>query len=341
MVNKTKYVLYRALLILFILFTLAGVYQQFFWKQDLQQYAEQLPELWHKSDSCDVLYFAESSNATFADTDSNKKSISELLAIHYPHLTIGALNKGAVHAGVFLPLINQIPTNSKVHTIIVTLNLRSFGADWINSELESQLMKSNVLFAKQNPFINKLFMSFGYYDNKQIHKRNAIRDNHWEHDSLRFPFEFPFKTVRTWDKTFGNGFYKNNDSSWNMEKITLACHYIKSYAFQIDTMTNPRIKDFDAIVKVANQKKLRLVFTILAENVEYADSLVGPALSYLMRNNRDLLVNRYTKLGVEVVDNLELVAGYNYMDQHWTTEHYFYEGRKQIADNLALHIKIP
>jgi hypothetical protein len=29
------------------------------------------------------------------------------------------------------------------------------------------------------------------------------------------------------------------------------------------------------------------------------------------------------------------------MDQHWTTEHYFYEGRKQIADNLALHIKIP
>jgi hypothetical protein len=44
---------------------------------------------------------------------------------------------------------------------------------------------------------------------------------------------------------------------------------------------------------------------------------------------------------VEVVDNLELVAGYNYMDQHWTTEHYFYEGRKQIADNLALHIKIP
>jgi hypothetical protein len=246
-----------------------------------------------------------------------------------------------VHAGVFLPLITQIPSNSKVQTIIVTLNLRSFGADWINSELESQLMKSNVLFAQQNPFVNKLFMSFGYYDNKPIHKRNAIRDDHWEHDSLHFPFEFPFKTVRTWDITFGNGFYKNNDSSWNMEKITLACHYIKSYAFQIDTMTNPRIKDFDAIVKVANQKKLRLIFTILAENVEYADSLVGPALSYLMRNNRDLLVNRYTQQGVEVVDNLELVAGYNYMDKHWTTEHYFYEGRKQIADNLALHIKIP
>jgi hypothetical protein len=119
----------------------------------------------------------------------------------------------------------------------------------------------------------------------------------------------------------------------------LADHYIKSYAFQIDADKNPRIADFDKIVKVAKKKDLNLVFNLLAENTEYADSLVGKNLLWLMKSNRDLLVERYSKQGVIVVDNLEIVPGWDYTDQHWTTEHYGQYGRQLIAKNVADSLK--
>lgn len=336
-----NYIITRLLALGLLLLLFAVVYKKFFWKADLEKYAEQLPEVWRKSDSCDVLYFAESSNATYADTDTNRMSISELFALHYPGKIVGAVNKGAVHAGVFLPLIKQIPDNSRVKTIIVTMNLRSFDAAWINSKLETALMKSNVMYQPYHPFLNKVLMNFGYYDKKLEKERDELLLKTWRTEQLHFPFKAKYHTVREWDDSFANGYYKKEDGSWDVPKISLACHYIKTYAFQIDTLTNPRIHDFDEIVKVAKQKDLRLVFNLLAENVEYADSLVGPELTYLIRQNRDLLVNRYHRNGVVVVDNLELVKGTMFMDQHWTTEHYFYEGRKQIADHLGSNIKIP
>jgi hypothetical protein len=66
---------------------------------------------------------------------------------------------------------------------------------------------------------------------------------------------------------------------------------------------------------------------------------VGKDLIYLMKQNRDLLVNRYSSRGVLVVDNLELVNGKDFVDQHWTTEHYNEQGRKAIAANLAEALK--
>jgi hypothetical protein len=331
----------RILLLLMVMVGLAWIYRQFFWKADLDQYGDQLLEVWAKSDTCDVLYFAESSNATYAVTDSCTKSISELFALHYPDKVIGSINKGATHAGVFLPLINQIPDETKVKTVIVTMNLRSFGEPWINSELETALMKSNVMYAKRIPLMNKLMMSFGYYDHKTKKERDTIVLDHLKYDTLHFPFEYPYHTIRAWDDAFANGYYLLPDGSWDAKKIALACHYIKAYAFQIDTLKNPRIRDFDNLVSLARQKNLQLVFNLLPENMEYADSLVGKPLTFLMRQNRDLLVERYRRMGVIVVDNLESVAGHDFRDQDWTTEHYNYAGRKQIADNLALYVRLP
>lgn len=77
----------------------------------------------------------------------------------------------------------------------------------------------------------------------------------------------------------------------------------------------------------------------MAENSEYADSLVGKELVFLMSQNRDYLVKRYTKGNCVVVDNLGLVSGRDFIDQNWTTEHYNYKGRMAIAKNLAEHLK--
>ena len=119
----------------------------------------------------------------------------------------------------------------------------------------------------------------------------------------------------------------------------LACHYIKAYGFQIDTLRNPRIADFDAIVELAREREWNLVFNLMAENMEKAGYLVGDDLLYLMNANRELLKNYYGSRGVLVVDNLSRVEDEQFTDQDWTTEHYGERGRKTIAKQVALALK--
>jgi hypothetical protein len=85
----------------------------------------------------------------------------------------------------------------------------------------------------------------------------------------------------------------------------LACHYIKGYAFVIDTMTNPRIKDFDEIVAYAKAKHWNLVFNLLAENIQTAKTLVNDELASMIKQNRNMLVRRQIR-GL-VVDQLQMV----------------------------------
>jgi hypothetical protein len=131
----------------------------------------------------------------------------------------------------------------------------------------------------------------------------------------------------------------NPDGSWDIKKIELACHYIKAYAFNLDDR-NVRIRDFDNIKKWCEEKNVLLYLNLMAENIQYADSLVGRDLVFLMRQNRDYLVHRYQGGNCKVVDNLEKISGSEFIDQNWTTEHYKFRGRMKIAAHLADSMKI-
>jgi hypothetical protein len=76
----------------------------------------------------------------------------------------------------------------------------------------------------------------------------------------------------------------------------------------------------------------------MAENVEKAEELIGPSLTFLMYQNRDLLVYRYSKKGIVVVDNFNTIPDKYFIDTNWTTEHYSEFGRRKIAANLAKHL---
>ncbi len=315
------------------------VYEHFFWTDEVKAKAPLLLEVQEKSHTADVLYFAESSNITYADTDSLKLKISELTQYYLPGCTIQSIDQPAGHARNYLALIKNLPEDCHTKILVVTMNLRSFDAAWIHSELENNLNMIDLYYEPWHPLIKKLKLNFGMYEKKTKKEREADCEYQWRHDTLRFPFAHQQVTVRDWDNFMANGYYKNDDSSWNMPKVSLACHYVKGYAFQIDTLKNPRIKDFDGIVAEAKKRNLKLVLNLMAENIQYADSLVGNPLTFLMKQNRDLLVARYTAMGATVVDNLELVPGAEFIDQNWTSEHYFFKGRDLIARNLARVLK--
>lgn len=314
-------------------------YTKYFYKADLElldaKMILQLDSLQYKSD---VLYFAESSNATAANSDTCLLSISQMMDTLSP-LKVNAIEHGAVHAKTFLHLIKNINSNAKVKTIVVTLNSRSFGSPWINSKLETNISQANVMYENTPAIYKRIILTLNAYDNKSVQIRDYINEQNWSKNKINVPEEFPYKTVRNWDNGMANGTYLLPNGDWDSKKISLACHYIKTYAFTIDTLTNPRIKDFDEIVEVAKQKNLKLVFHLLAENVQYADSLVGKELHNIMQENKQLLINRYTAKGAIVVNSFELVNGKDFIDQDWTTEHYNQTGRWLLAKNVLKNIK--
>lgn len=312
-----------------------AIYTKAFWRSDLDEYADVLPVVLDLQDSCDVLYFGESSNFSYHPTrDSLQDRISDFISYHFPELKFGTVNSSAYHGGIYLPLIEQIDTGGAVKIVIVTLNMRTFDQAAIHSELETALQQSKVMYEVRPPLMNRTLMTLGFYDDRSAMDRDRLMWKEWTFDTLKSDnpnISFRPNTIRRWCETVK---FPDSNGVENMEKRALADHYIKAYAFQIDA-NNPRVKDFDNMAVVCREKGIHLVLNLLAENTQYADRLVGENLVWLMRQNRDFLVNRYSKMGVLMVDNLEAVAGYHYTDQDWTTEHYDQVGRQIIAGNVA------
>jgi hypothetical protein len=183
--------------------------------------------------------------------------------------------------------------------------------------------------------VNRFLLAFKAYPIRSEEEWDAITQKHWKKDPLDFPYDFEWTNAHQWDSAMAWGGWHGFDGQRDQQLTELACHYIKSYAFQIRD-DNPRIKDFDAIVDLCRERGWHLIFNLMAENVDKANELVGKDLLFLMKQNRDYLMQRYdTQEDVTVVNNLDLVRDVNFIDQDWTTEHYYGEGRHIIAHQVA------
>lgn len=322
----------RLLVILMTVMASAWVYKKVYWVPELKDQGPMLYNLleyqWHN----DVLYFGESSNYWVSSEDNDKRTISDMINDSIEGMRLSGLQVPAYHAGMFLPVIKLIEPGSRVKSIVVTMNLRSFDKPWIYSTQEGALLRTKCFYYDKHPLYNRLCATLGYYSNPSAEEQDEKMLYCFEHDSIKVDFPLKWQTVNSWKD---HVLYYKPDSSTDEEKQSLAHHYVKAYAFSIDTINNPRIKDFDAIVQVCKAKGIKLYFNLLSENVAWADSLVGPDLARVMRYNRDLLVNRYSSMGVTVIDNLELVPAQNFGEKTWTTEHYDQYGRLMVARKVA------
>lgn len=324
-----------------LLVAFSQLYWKYFWKTDLDKHGPMLYNLLEIKDTCDVIYFGESSNFTTHPDDYNQLRISDNIAAEFPGLTFGTINHGAYHIGMFRPLV------SRVHdwvikgdkTAIVTMNLRTFNQDVIYSPSEANLQLSTRFYKKNPALLNHMLVSFNYYDNRSGHERDLLKWKAWTYDTLKSDndsIKFEKNTIRRWCET-----PKFLDSSGvqDDQKRQLADQYIKAYAFQIDEQ-NPMLLEFDKLVQVAKAKNIKLIFNLIPENVEDAQYYIGDNLVWLMQTNRDFLVSRYTKQGVLVVDNLELLESKHFLDRAVIPqEHYDAKGRELVGKSVAEAMK--
>lgn len=332
-------IIYKLLLVSSIVILSNYIYTYFFFEKDIQTHSDIINLIRDIPNKTEVIYLGESSNLSYRENDKDKRNISSFIGDFFPKLKIKDVTKRAAHAGIYKALLDQIPENNQIQSIIVTLNLRSFNAQWIYSNLETSLLKSLVLLKPYPPLVNRFLLSFKAYDIKTDQEREAQFKSMWKENTLKFSFPFKYENVIDWDFGMFNTGLKDKNGNIDFAATELACHYIKAYAFQIDTLKNPRIKDFDNIVKLAKQNNWNIIFNLIAENTEKASRLVGPELILLMNQNAELLIQRYTEKGVQVVNNLNTVEDKEFIDQNWTSEHYAEKGRKQIAFNVAHTLK--
>lgn len=327
-----KHIFFKSLAIVLTIAISHFVYKTIYWEPELKDQGNMLFKLrefqWHN----DIIYIGESSNYWISPTDEDKRTISEMVNDSIEGQRLSGMQSPAFHAGMYLPIIENIDTRSRVKQLVVTMNLRSFGQPWIYSGSENSLQRTKCFYQSYAPLYNRMCAALGFYYNPQADAQEKKMLHCFEFDTLKVDFPLKYNTIKSWCDVVK---FPLPDGTEDFPKRQLADHYIKAYAFQIDVENNIRIKDFDKIAEICKAKNIQLYYNILGENVQWADSLVGSELVYFMRANRDLLMERYSKKGVIMIDNLAEVPGDYFGEKDWTTEHYNQYGRLIVAKNVA------
>lgn len=336
---ELKKIALKGLLLLLVLVGLNFAYEKWQLPKDLEAHSEAGNMLWQLRDSAEVLYLGESSNITIADLDIDKRPISGFLAEYFPGMKVMALSKGALHAGNYFDLLNKMPSSGPLQTVVVTLNLRSFGQPWIYSKLEPALTKEMRLLKPGPAIWNRLMLSYREYEKASDSEMLNLQDELRREPTLDWQDDFPCHSVHSWDSALNRRAIPLANGGSSQKEVELACHYVKAFAFRIQD-DNPRLTDFDAIADLAKSRGWNLVLNLLPENVERAEELVGPRLANLMEENHRKLVQHFSnREGLLLVDNYKLLPNEVFIDQHWTTEHYTEKGRRKVAANVAEAIK--
>lgn len=281
----------------------------------------------------DVVYLGESSNHAVADDEEDKRFISDMLQDLLPDHRIANLDKDACHAGIYYDILRNIPAESPVKTAIVTVNMRSFTAEWIYSSLEVPLRKEQVLMKKAPALYKRMLLAFKGYTHWTDEENAKIVRNALRKQKINYP-GVQWKTASEWDKAVADQMYARGVSD---DTISLATHYVKCFACDVDE-DNPRIRDLDRIAKLCRQRGWHAVFHILPDNEDQMAALVGPELVDILRRNGQFVEQRYKAMGVTVVNNQGTVRDADFRDRDFPTEHYRQNGRQTIATAIAKQI---
>lgn len=329
-----KKILWKLLLLAVVVAVLDVIYYFTLYPKDLRENCTLMEISQRAANDVDIVYLGESSNHTYSDSDTDKRFICEMIDDLLPNQRVGNLTKDACHAGVYYDILRNIPRKSDVKTAIVTVNLRSFSSEWLYSTLEVPLRKEQVMMKKIPALGKRLMLAFKAYPTWTEEERSRLAGEYLKGQTFTLPHPFPYHNALDWDHGVGSSYTLHNGTHPSIDTIELACHYIKCFAYEMDD-NNPRINDLDKIVRSCQRRGWQPVFNILAENVDQMDSLCGPELVYLVRKNAQYIVDRYSRKGVIVVNNVDKVRDNDFRDRDFPTEHYTQNGRLTIAKNVS------
>lgn len=336
--NLTK-IAKKLLLFAGVLLALEFVYRFTFYPKDLREHCSlmaisQIPVQEHAQ----IIYLGESSNKTYRNGESDTAHISEMIAAQMPEYRFGHLTKDAAHAGIYYDILRNIPPNNEIHTVILTVNMRSFSSEWIYSNLENSFHEQQVFMRRGPALWRRLQLDLKSYETWTEEERGELVIEGFKKQTFDCGPTIPYHNAFDWDHFLGGEAWLPHGRRFSRDSISLACHHIKNFAYTLDE-DNVRIKDLDKIVKLCKKRNWRLVFNILPDNFDQIKDMVGDELVTLMRQQNTYIIDRYTAKGVLVVNNENLARDEDFIDRDFPTEHYGANARHAIADHIAQQMR--
>jgi len=320
--KTVRYIALRVVLAGIVFLVSALIYQYWFYQSDLENEGWLRLKLERlKVSKQDILYLGASPNASYAPNDSDQRSVMDMVMAGDRSLSVVCYDTGAIHAGFFLDALEWIRPEDLPKTVICELNLRSFGPQWIESDLENSLQRNKVYTNKTIPLWNRVRVSLKNYPWVSPGERRHRINNHFRFD--RLPFTGDRRTVFHW--------YRQLEQRYEGFP-GIGGEYVKTFGFVIRE-NNVRLQQYDAIVAFCKANNIRLVFVLYSENVQEVELTVGNELRSLMQRNVDFLLNRYNGKA-ETVDCFSLLSPDHWYEKEFVTEHYNAEGRQAIAAEL-------
>jgi hypothetical protein len=320
----------------------------------------------------DVVYLGESSNTSFNPwTDTFGYSVSEFLQMYLPQNRVRGVSHDGYHVGLFSQMLGLMPehwSDSSRKTVVITVNMRSFGPSAMFNGNEASNQQEAIFYSHRMALLNRVFVSLHHYDSRDAREMERAKTQWFRTKDLRLNGGAGYHYGNTHGdgglKPEGEVWYYHNTVKWWLRDLQrqfapvsgdadlarvmpMAEAYLKEFAFLLDE-ENPRVQALDAIVEKCKRERVNVVFVLLMPNYDHANRLFGEELTQLMDYNMDFLRKRFEgwskqynkgEFHVEYVDVQRAygawAGGEHYTDQWYPTEHVDAHIRQFIAKKTA------
>ncbi len=132
--------------------------------------------------------------------------------------------------------------------------------------------------------------------------------------------------------------FKGSCTQDSQEEADLCSLFIDNYMVVIDSQSPMSLVLGDALDMLRRAGITPLVY-VTPVNIQEAVSLAGPQFAQRMRDNIAALRRNAASHGVDLLDYSELLGPERFVDRQWACEHLSFEGRRQLAIQLAQAVK--
>ncbi|MFN5889762.1 MAG: hypothetical protein ACK448_05150 [Bacteroidota bacterium] len=287
-----------------VLFFLANwIYEQTLYPKERYQFSRVAGKLDSALRQSDIVYLGESSNTSFNPwTDTLGYSVSQWLQYYFDSsVQVTGVSHDGYHVGMFQKMLGLLPDrgkNGKMPTLVVTVNMRSFGPAATFNPNEASNQQEAVFYSHRLPLLNRVYVSLHHYDNRNSLEMEREKFRWWRTHSLGIAidklskesglhqFENSYTTSKQW---FGALSMQNYELPQEIRNMADA--YVKEFAWVMND-DNPRLQDLKSLVQQCSEKNVNLVLLLLMPNRAHADSLFGQQLTQYIDYNLEFLRDR-------------------------------------------------
>lgn len=305
------------------------IYEGSLWKLDRAELVPFLDDFEQGIEQADVLYFGDCSNAFFRPEDSSFTPISTFLDEQLPNQQVAAVSHDGFHAQVWQTLMGRLkPRDSvRIHTLVVTMNMRSFAPHIRLHKTENTLQRNLTLATNHPPLFNRIEVAFRAYPNLEprdiaFRTHDAWNMQYTEEVSPQLGVETPAQLL--------NQLLTRAHTADDSAKIEA---YVKNYGFEVQNNT-ALWNAFEQVAEVCRERDIRLVAVLLPENIQEASNVCGADFELFMKQQHLYMLMKSKQLGLQVVDLFDACQPEAFVEK-LPNSHYTSAAREQIATAVA------